>query len=245
MVHYTDMRILFFDTETTGNTPTDRIVQLAIKERGVQIPILNELFKAPFPIPFESSAVHHISNAMVANKPLFQESPRYLEIKELFENPETIVVAHNSAFDVAMLEAEDIHPSNVICTYKTVRTLDTTGEFTNHKLQYLRYALAMELDVPAHDAFADVIVLEQLFEYLIQRLVATGTSEEEALQKMATITNEPVLIKDITFGKYKGSTLEEVAQKDPGYLSWLLTEKLKNPLGEDDWIFTLKKYLQK
>lgn len=239
------MRILFFDTETTGNTPTDRIVQLAIKERGVQTPIINELFKAPFPIPFESSAVHHISNKMVTNKPLFQESPRYLEIKELFESPDTIVVAHNSAFDVAMLEAEDIHPTNIICTYKTVRALDASGEFTNHKLQYLRYALDMELEVPAHDALADVIVLEQLFEYLVNKITVEGSSEEEALQKMGTITNEAVLIKDITFGKYKGSTIAEVAQKDPGYLSWLLTEKLKNPLGEDDWIFTLKKYLTK
>lgn len=239
------MRILFFDTETTGNTPTDRIVQLAIKERGVQTPILNELFKAPFPIPFESSAVHHISNKMVANKPLFQESPRYLEIKELFESPETIVVAHNSAFDVAMLESENIHPTNVICTYKTVRALDTAGDFTNHKLQYLRYALDMELDVPAHDALADVIVLEQLFEYLVNKITTEGVSEEEALQKMGIITNEAVLIKDITFGKYKGSTIAEVAQKDPGYLSWLLTEKLKNPIGEDDWIFTLKKHLEK
>ncbi len=239
------MRILFFDTETTGNTPEDRIVQLAIKERGVQTPIINELFKAPFPIPFESSAVHHISNKMVENKPLFQESSRYAEIKELFESPETIVVAHNSAFDVAMLEADGIHPTNIICTLKTVRALDVDTKFTNYKLQYLRYALDMELDVPAHDALADVIVLEQLFEYLISKMASNGLSEIDALKKMENITTEPVLIKDIQFGKYKGSTLSDVAQKDPGYLSWLLTEKLKNPLGEEDWIFTLQKYLNK
>ncbi|HRH25141.1 MAG TPA: 3'-5' exonuclease, partial [Candidatus Paceibacterota bacterium] len=105
------MKIYFFDTETTGNTHEDRIVQLAIKERGNPTPLINELFKPPMPIPFESSAVHHISNHMVANKPLFQESPRYLEIKEIFESPETIVVAHNSAFDVTMLTTEGIHPT--------------------------------------------------------------------------------------------------------------------------------------
>ncbi len=237
------MRIFFFDTETTGNTPEDRIIQLAIKERGNQIPFINELFKAPFPIPFEASAVHHISNKMVEHKPLFKESPRYEEIKTLFESPETIVVAHNSAFDVAMLEAEGIHPTNIICTYKTIRALDTNGDFANHKLQYLRYALSMELDVPAHDALADVIVLEKLFEYLLEKLIKEGLDETAALQKMEAITKEPVFVREFSFGKYKGMRVEEVAKTDPGYLSWLLAEKMKNPIGEEDWIYTLKKYL--
>jgi DNA polymerase III epsilon subunit-like protein len=238
------MNIYFFDTETTGNTPEDRIIQLAIKARGVDTPVINELFQAPFPIPFESSAVHHISNKMVVDKPLFKESPRYQEIKALFESPDTIVVAHNSAFDVAMLTAEDIHPTNVICTYKTVRHIDTEVTFTNYKLQYLRYALNMELDVGAHDAFADVIVLEQLFEYLLKKMTASGMSEADALTQMQTITKEPAFMREFTFGKHKGMRVEEVAKIDIGYLSWLLTEKLKNPIGEEDWIFTLKTYLK-
>jgi DNA polymerase-3 subunit epsilon len=210
------MRILFFDTETTGNTPEDRIVQLAIKERGVATPVINELFKAPFPIPFESSAVHHISNRMVINKPLFKESPRYLEIKDLFESPDTIVVAHNSAFDVAMLTAEDIHPSNVICTYKTVRHIDIETQFTNYKLQYLRYALDMELNVGAHDAMADVIVLELLFEYLLKKIIAGEKTEDEALAEMQVITKEPGFVREFSFGKHKGVRVEEVAKIDPG-----------------------------
>lgn len=239
------MKIYFFDTETTGNTPEDRIIQLAIKERRVDEPVINELFKAPFPIPFESSAVHHISNKMVEGKPLFKDSPRYQEVKNLFESPDTIVVAHNSAFDVAMLTAEDIHPTNVICTYKTIRHIDTEVEFTNYKLQYLRYALNMELDVGAHDAFADVIVLEKLFEYLLNKIISTGKTEEEALTEMKSIASEPGFIREFTFGKHKGMRVEEVAKIDPGYLSWLLAEKMKNPIGEEDWIFTLQKYLGK
>lgn len=237
------MRILFFDTETTGNTPEDRIVQLAIKERGVQTPLLNELFKPPFPIPFESSAVHHISNKMVANKSSFKDSPRYQEIKDLFESSETIVVAHNSTFDVAMLVAENINPTNIICTYKNVRSLDVDTNFTNYKLQYLRYALDMELDVGAHDALADVLVLEKLFEYLLDKMTSKGISEDEALKKMEEVTKEPAFMREFTFGKHKGMRVEEVAKIDPSYLSWLLAEKLKNPIGEEDWIFTLQKYL--
>lgn len=239
------MKIYFFDTETTGNTHEDRIVQLAIKERGNPTPLINELFKPPMPIPFESSAVHHISNRMVANKVGFKDHPEYKNIKDIFEDPETIVVAHNSAFDVAMLNTEDIHPTNVVCTYKNIRHIDMQTEFTNYKLQYLRYALDMELNVGAHDAMADVIVLEKLFEYLLNRIKSENKTEQQALQEMITTTKEPAFMREFSFGKHKGMRVEEVAKIDPGYLSWLLSEKLKNPIGEEDWIFTLQKYLTK
>lgn len=240
------MKIYFFDTETTGNTAEDKIIQLAIKERGVAKPVLNELFKPPMPIPHEASAVHHISNKKVETKPLFQESAHYEVVKEMFENTDNIFVAHNVAFDKQMLVNESINPANTICTLKVARALDVKNTFTNYRLQYLRYALDMELEVPAHDALADVLVLEQLFEYLLNRIITENNcSEEEALEKMIKITNEPVLMRSIDFGKHKGKTIEEVLASDKGYLEWLLAEKLKNPMGEEDWIFSLKKYLSK
>lgn len=228
------MRIYFFDTETTGNTMEDRLIQLAIKERGVAKPVLNELFKPPMPIPHESSAVHHISNKKVETKSLFQESPHYEVVKAMFENPENIFVAHNVAFDQQMLLNENIKPANTICTLKVARALDVKNTFTNYKLQYLRYALDMELEVPAHDALADVLVLEQLFEYLLK---------QTSIENMLKITHEPVLMRTIDFGKHKSKTLEEVAEADRNYLVWLLNEKTKNPIGEEDWIYSLKHYL--
>ena len=240
------MKVYFFDTETTGNTPADRLCQLAVKEEGVREPLINELYQPPMPIPFEASAVHHISNKMVAAKPAFQESPRYGEIKSLFESPDTYVVAHNAAFDVAMLAAEGITPTRVICTYKVVRHLDTKGDFAMHKLQYLRYALSMELDVPAHDAFADVLVLEQLFHYLRNKIMKErGIDEAAALAVMEELTATPCLIRQFTFGKYKGKSVEEVSLTAPDYLEWLLAQKELSPAGEEDWIYTLKHYLKR
>ena len=240
------MHIYFFDTETTGNTSGDRLIQLAIKERGVATPVLNELFKPPMPIPFESSAVHHISNKMVANKPLFKESPHYAPTKALFEDAGTIAVAHNAQFDVSMLAAEGITSNRTICTFRVAHRLDVSNTFTNYKLQYLRYALDMELDVPAHDALADVLVLEQLFEYLLKKVMEDkGLDEEGALALMEEITKEPMLMKKFTFGKHNGKFVEEVAITDPGYLSWLLEQKKQNPDAEADWIFTLETYLKK
>lgn len=240
------MNIHFFDTETTGNTPSDRLCQLAIKEAGIDTPLLNEYYKPPMPIPFEASAVHHISNKMVADKPAFKDSSRYGEIKALFESPDTYVVAHNAAFDVAMLEAEDIHPTHYLCTYKLIRHLDGKKEFAMHKLQYLRYALDIELDVPAHDAFADVLVLEKLFGYLLDRVMTERSlSKEDALALMEELTHTPVLVTEFTFGKYKGKTVEEVALTAPDYLEWLLAQKEQAPVGEEDWLYTLKYYLKR
>ncbi len=238
------MKIYFFDTETTGNGVGDFLCQLAVKEQGVQEPLINALYKPPVPIPFECSAIHHISNKMVADRPAFKDAPEYSSIKALFEDPDTICVAHNAAFDEQILKNDGIAPSNTICTFKMIRALDTEGKYPMHKLQYLRYALDMELDVPAHDAFADVLVLEKLFEHELSEAMALwGTSEEETLAKMIALSGETLTIRTIDFGKHKGKTVAEVAAADPGYLSWLLDQKRASDKDERDWIATLEKAL--
>ncbi len=239
------MKIVFFDTETTGNGTADFLCQLAIKERGVKEPIVDALYKPPVPIPFECSAIHHISNKMVANRPAFKDAPEYGAIKVLLESPETICVAHNATFDTQILKNDDIAIKNLLCTFKTIRELDTEGRFAMHKLQYLRYALDMDLDVAAHEAFADVVVLEKLFEYELKDAMSKWQCDEEtAIQKMIAITAEPLAIKTINFGKYNGKTIAEVAALDIGYLSWLLDQKRKSDKDETDWIYTLEKYIK-
>jgi len=238
------MRIYFFDTETTGNQSDDRLCQLAIKEESVAEPLLNELYRPLKPIPPEASAVHHITNKHVADKTTFVASPRYSEIKALFESPDTIVVAHNAPFDVGMLEAEGILPTHVIDTLRVARHLDVKREHAMYKLQYLRYALDFELDVPAHDALADVITLEALFEHLLQKAMTERSLDRQAaLTLLQELSDTPLLISEFNFGKYKGVSIAEIAATAPDYLLWLLSEKEKNPAGEEDWLYTLRHYL--
>jgi DNA polymerase III epsilon subunit-like protein len=238
------MRIIFFDTETTGNTPTDYLCQLAVKERGIAQPIINATYKPPMPIPIECTMIHHISNKMVANRPAFKDAAEYAMLKALFEDENTVCVAHNAAFDEQILKNDGIIIKNLLCTFKTIRELDSEGAFPMHKLQYLRYALDMELDVPAHDAFADVLVLEQLFEYELKEAMKVWKCDEaEAVRKMIILTAEPLVIRSFDFGKYKGKTVAEVATTDIGYLSWLLDQKRNSDKDESDWIYTLEKYV--
>lgn len=237
------MNIVFFDTETTGNQPEDYLCQIAWMHNGV---MKAGLFKPPMPIPPEASSIHHISNKMVADKPAFKDSPQWKEVKELFEDENTVVVAHNAKFDLGMLEKEGIIPKHFICTLRVARAMDPDSKLPNYKLQYLRYALELEVDeaAAAHSADGDVLVLEKLFERLLKKL-SEQKNGDEPLKEMIEISSLPSIIKTFAFGKHIGKTVASVAKESPDYLEWLLKQKLEKPAGEEDWIFTLKTALGK
>jgi len=239
------MKILFLDTETTGNSDKDRLVQLAVKERFIDEPLVNALYKPPVPISIESMAIHHITEKMVAGKPAFKDSPEYSGLKDLLESDEVILVAHNAAFDLAMLSREGIVPRRSICTYKLAYALDPNDQMPNYRLQYLRYLLDLDVEAEAHDALGDVLVLEALFERLAEKMKERHGTEESALEAMLAISAKPLLFTTLRFGKYNGKKIEEVTKTDRSYLEWLLREKEKNPSGEEDWIYTLQQYLKK
>lgn len=238
------MKIIFFDTETTGNGERDRLCQLGVKERGVAEPVVNATYKPPLPISIESMAIHHITEKMVAERPLFVEAPEYKELKDLFENENTLAVAHNAAFDVAMLAREGVVPRRTICTYKVAYALDTKETVGIYRLQYLRYLLGIEVEAVAHDAWGDVLVLEALFERLLKKVVEQEGSEEAAIAKMVDISARPLLFTTLRFGKHNGEKIVDVARTDRAYLEWLLKQKEESPAGEEDWIYTLKQALR-
>jgi DNA polymerase III epsilon subunit-like protein len=237
-------KIIFYDTETTGNTENDRLCQLGVKERGAAAPILNEMFTPPVPISIESKSIHHITEKIIGDRPQFKESKEYSEIKTLFENNDVVSVAHNAQFDVGMLSREDINVAKTICTMKVARALDNNDVIPSYRLQYLRYYLGIEITgVNAHDAWGDVVVLEELFERLLSKLVKEKGSEEEAIKEMIRISSQPSIIRIIRFGKYIGQKVLDIAVSDRGYLEWLLKQKKENPKEEEDWIYTLENAL--
>ena len=236
------MQIIFFDTETTGNEPKDFLCQIAWKKDGI---IKSGLFKPPVPVPPEAMAVHHITNKMLADKPPFKDSPEWHEIKDLFENTGTIAVAHNAVFDLGMLEKENIKPEHFICTLRVARELDAEGKLPRYNLQYLRYALDLDVEGVAHSADGDVLVLEKLFERLRTKMVERTGSDEAAIAEMLAISGRPSTIQVFNFGKYNGKKVKDVARTDRGYLEWLLKSKLEGSPDDEDWIFTLKTALGK
>lgn len=231
---------LFFDTETTGNKETDFLCQIAYRYNGEEF---NELYKPESPIPPEASAVHHITNRMIADKPAFRESKDYAIVKALFENGEAIPVAHNAKFDIGMFKKEGIEIPKFICTLRLARHLDKEGIIPRYNLQFLRYYLDIDIDAQAHDALGDVKILEALFERLKTKMVKEMGDEEKALAKMLAVSARPSLMRTFNFGKYLDKPIADVAKTDAGYLKWLLDQKKQNPADEEDWIYTLEYYL--
>lgn len=255
--------IIFFDTETTGNTENDFLCQIAYKiaaadgsRESKDSESFSGLYKPSIKIPPEASAVHHITNKMLDGKPSFLESPDSKKIKELFEDEETVVVAHNAQFDLMIIKKENIIPKNFICTLRLARYLDPEGKIERYNLQYLRYLLELEVDAIAHDALGDVLVLEQLYERLKKKLMENparphegaggeNLNEKQVIEKMIEISSHPSLLVTIGFGKHMGKKVEEVAKVDRGYLEWLLKQKLESEQVDEDWIYTLRYYLGK
>lgn len=243
-------KLLFLDTETTGNQDEDRVTQVAYTLRGSG-EYVDEMFKPPLPVKVEAMEVTHITNRMLEGKPPFADSPTFHDLKKLFDDQTTVMIAHNAPFDTGMLEKEDLHTPNVIDTLRVARALDTDAKLTAFRLQYLRYLLDLdaEIDEPiqAHDAKGDVIVLEKLFDRLFAKVRAEVESDDEAVEKMIDISQSPVLIRRFSFGKHNGRLVQEVAQEDKGYLEWLYKQKTQSEdqqSNDSDWIFTLETFLK-
>jgi DNA polymerase III epsilon subunit-like protein len=236
--------LVFLDTETTGAGNEDRLCQVAFKFQETEV---EALFKPPLPISVDAMAIAHITNKMVENCESFETSAMKQDLQQIFAEG-NILVAHNAKFDVEMLKREGMEIKNVIDTYKVAMHLDADGKVPKYNLQYLRYFFGLEIEnVIAHDALGDVRVLEAIFWHYYEEMFSKIGDEEKVLQEMLEISAKPILLKKFNFGKYADAMVAEVAANDPGYLKWLLNEKIKvrDQGGDNDenWIYTLQHYL--
>lgn len=234
-------KLIFLDTETTGNDPkADRLCQVCYQ---VGEEIKKGYFKPPVPISVKAMSITHITNKMVEKAEAFSESKMKGELQKLIEEG-GVLVAHNAVFDVAMLKAEGVEVPRFICTLRIARHLDQENKVPEYNLQYLRYFLDLEIDGHAHDAEGDVRVLKGVFERLFNKIRQKIGTDDEAIEEMVRISSKPVLFGLMPFGKHKGKSLSEVREIDSPYLEWLLAQKLQNgEESDEDWIYTLKHYL--
>lgn len=238
-------KLVFLDTETTGRGPESRLCQVAYSLGGKEH---ESLFKPPIPIEVEAMTVSHITNRMVEDKLPFCGSDMHKHLTDIFSNGH-IMVAHNAKFDAEILRREGIEVRDIIDTFKIAQHIDQKSEIPKYSLQYLRYFLDLDVaDAPAHNALGDIRVLERLFRHFLEKMRNLFDDEKDVIRQMMEISAKPIFVKKFNFGKYNGELVGEVALSDPGYLRWLLGEKLKvrDNGGENDenWIFTLEHYLK-
>ncbi len=233
---------VLFDTETTGNSEEDRIIQVGgiVLTNGSKPIIFDELCNTEIPIKLEAMEVHNITQDMLIGKPNFLQTSFYGALQNLNQQ-ENYLIAHNIKFDLGMLEKEGF-----VCNMQIIDTLRCArhllDELPYHRLQYLRYALDLykieqaEADnlgivIKAHDAIGDVLVMKLLLTKLTQFAKDKfSISNKDAIAKLVELSSQPVFVKMFKFGKYKGELLENVASRDMGYLNWLLGTELDEDL---------------
>ncbi|MEG3972169.1 3'-5' exonuclease [Microcoleus sp. T2B6] len=89
--------LAILDTETTGLYDAE-IVEIAVINRDGE-PLLNTLIKPSIPIPAEVSAIHGITDEVVADAPSFPQI--YPQIAEILKDKQLLI--YNSDFDIRIL----------------------------------------------------------------------------------------------------------------------------------------------
>lgn len=168
-----------FDVETTGMSPErDRIIQIgAVRiDRDGFISRFNTFINPGRSIPPALVSVHHITDAMVQNAPVFARAGReFLD----FANGSTLV-AHNARFDLGFLQESLARTGLPLWqgrTLDTLRLLKTTHPgLPSYKLQSLRaiFQLDSSDDMQAHRADSDVEWTLQLLEIALTRALKTS-----------------------------------------------------------------------
>ena len=233
-------KYIILDTETTGAGENDRIIQLGYMVLGNgDIEVQNEFCSSEVPISFGAMEVHHITPDMIADKPACTETQAYKRLLEL-NTEDNYIIIHNAPFDIGMLEKEGFSLNmKLIDTLRCAKHMYEDEEA--HRLQYFRYKMGLYkeeeaeakklgIEVKAHDAIGDVLTLK-LFLSELRKSVQEKFLGENPVEKMVSLTKEPIFIKTFRFGKYKGRELADVALEDAGYLRWML--KSMDPLDPD------------
>lgn len=226
-----------FDLEATGTNPLeDRVVDvcvLILSPDGKET-AFSSLVNPGMPIPPESTAVHKITDAMVADAPCFADlAPKLLEV---FQGAD--LCGFNALkYDIPLLAAEfgrvghawpgegrGVVDAFVIFARKERRDLSAAYKFFCGK------------DLSgAHRAEADTRATAEIFKAQLERypdlprevneLSAwcvkrdANDNRVDAEGKFVWRNCEPAF----NFGnKHKGKSLREVVRKDPGYISWMI-----------------------
>ncbi len=225
-------KYVLLDTETTGAGEEDRIIQLGYMVlEGKSVEVYNDFCCPEVPIAIPAMETHGITPEMIQGKPPCIETEAFHRLMQINE-PENVLIIHNAPFDLGMLAKENFTSRmRLIDTLRCAKHLFDDEEA--HRLQYFRYKLglykieqaeadALGIEVKAHDAIGDVLVLKLFLTELRKRLVERY-GDVNPIEKMVELTQTPVFYsRPLKFGKYKGKTLTEIAQADKGYLSWML-----------------------
>lgn len=166
------------DTETTGLDPQagDAVVQVAAVRIANGLLLLdqglNQLLDPCRPIPAAASAVHGITDGMVAGQPSLQA---FLPTLWQFAHG-SVLVGHNLAFDLAFLRpaaaAQGMAFDNPVLDTASLVTL-LHPDYPEHSLETLAARCGVTIQ-GRHTAWGDTVATAEIFLKLLPLLEAKG-----------------------------------------------------------------------
>lgn len=199
--------IRVIDFETTGLPPDAAVCEVGwcdITDGVIGTPV-SMLCNPGRPIPPDAMAVHHITEADVADAPPFAEVTRHLDGAD-------VLAAHRCEFERHFFDGS----KPWVCTWKVAIRLAPRAP--GHSNQILRYWLKLAVDAalasPPHRAGPDAYVTAHLLARMLAKL---------SVEEMVALTAEPALLPYFAFGKHAMRPIEEVPDD---YLDWCLRQDM-------------------
>lgn len=225
--------IVFFDLETTGTSViNDRIVQISyikVMPNGQEIE-RNYYVNPEMHIPEESSAVHHIYDEDVADKPTFKQLAQTLANDFLGCD---FGGFNSNRFDVPLLVEEmlraGVNFDITKCKFIDVQNIFHKKEQRTLSAAYLFYC-HKNLD-DAHSADADTRATYEVLKAQLDKYPDLE-NDVEFLHKFSQMNRnvDPMgcfvyndkNVACFNFGKYKGRGIIDVLRDDPSYYAWMI-----------------------
>jgi DNA polymerase III epsilon subunit family exonuclease len=178
-----------FDLETTGLfAGSCRIVEVAavrFRGDGAELGRMERLVDPGCPIPWRATMVHRITDAMVRGQPPISDVlPEFLDF---LGHKETVLLAHNAAFDLGFLSADLARMRLAPPAHAVMDTLSVARRrlprLPNHRLETV--AAYLHVAGGKHRALADSLAVKETFLQMASLPPAIGAWGE--LKKLAPL----------------------------------------------------------
>lgn len=182
---WSEVPVVFIDTETTGVARTDRAVQVALVrfEGGAPVGEFSSLVNPGIPIPEAASAIHGITDDKIAGAPPIEDVFARDDVRALLRDAQP--AAYRAAFDKQFVPAfTDPADWPWIDPLTIIREVDKFAAGKGrHKLEAActRHGIVLAC---AHDALSDARAAGVLFYVLAAKAVKSGRSLGDLLRVM-------------------------------------------------------------
>lgn len=233
--------LAIIDLETTGLNPQkDRIVEISILKvlPDGQTEQRTHRVNPRMSIPPDATAIHHITNADVADEPTFPELAD--ELLAFLEDCD-LCGFNLKRFDLRFLSAE-FDRAGTKLSLEGRAIIDPMEIFHRQEPRDLAGAVRFYLGrnhQGAHSAEADARATAEVLDAMIVRYALPDTvdalhnqSQDERGVDSNGCFNRVGRQICFAFGKYRGQPLESVAASKPAYLEWMLTQSFPEDTKE-------------